>query len=234
MYFNNYHNRWINLIMMCVCSVRYNIVHGGKTFGPVIPTTGIRQGDPLSPYLFLLCAEGLSALIKNFEQKGRLKGCRVAIGAPRVSHMFFADDSYIFCRAIANEAHNILDLLSTFEKASGQKVNLEKSSLFFSRNTSDNTRIEVCTQLTMNAATDDSTYLGLPNILGRNKSVILGFLKEKVRARIQSWDSKLLSRAGKEILLKTVIQAMPNYAMGVFLLPMELCKDIERMMSRFW
>lgn len=83
-------------------------------------------------------------------------------------------------------------------------------------------------------AGDNSFYLGLPNVMGRNKSVVLGFLKEKMRSKIQSWEGQWLSRAGKELLLKTVIQALPSYAMNVFLLPQGMCKDLETMMCRFW
>ncbi|XP_060969941.1 uncharacterized mitochondrial protein AtMg00310-like [Cannabis sativa] len=88
--------------------------------------------------------------------------------------------------------------------------------------------------LGMLEATDGTFYLGLPNIIGRNKTSILGFLKNKVMARINSWDGKFLSRAGKEILLKTVIQSLPTYAMSVFLIPLGICEDIEKLMASFW
>lgn len=74
-------------------------------------------------------------------------------------------------------------------------------------------------------------YLGLPSTIGRNKTSIFGFLKEKLQS---NWDTKMLSKGGKEVLLKTVAQALPNYAMGVFLLPMNLCQDLERMMCKYW
>lgn len=77
-------------------------------------------------------------------------------------------------------------------------------------------------------------YLGLPNILGWNKSSILGYLKNRMMEKIQGWDKKWLSKGGKEILLKTVLQALPNYAMSVFLLPVELYKDMEKIMCKFW
>uniref|UniRef100_A0A803PY00 Reverse transcriptase zinc-binding domain-containing protein n=1 Tax=Cannabis sativa TaxID=3483 RepID=A0A803PY00_CANSA len=86
----------------------------------------------------------------------------------------------------------------------------------------------------MSAATDNSMYLGLPSIISRNKSSILGFLKNKIKSRINSWDGKLLSRAAKEILLKSVVQSLPSYAMSVFLLPVKTCTEIERLMAQFW
>lgn len=74
----------------------------------------------------------------------------------------------------------------------------------------------------------------MPNIIGRNKSSILGYLKEKVHSRIKSWDGKSISRSGNEVLIKNVVQALPTFAMSVFLLPLEITKDIERRLTKFW
>lgn len=81
--------KWVTLVMECVTTVRYSIAHGGEVFGDIIPSRGIRQGDPLSPYLFILCAEGLSTLIRKYEKEKWLRGCKVARGAPVISHMLF-------------------------------------------------------------------------------------------------------------------------------------------------
>ncbi|KAM6591439.1 hypothetical protein CsatA_014044 [Cannabis sativa] len=227
-------DRVVDLIMHCVSSVSYTITHGGREMGPITPGRGLRQGDPLSPYLFLLCAEGLSALIKRFEARGVLHGCRVCNGALVVSHMLFADDCYIYCKAIAREAHSVLLLLQLFEQASGQCVNYSKSNIFFSLNTTSTARQDMCNLLRMHEAPDNSMYLGLPCVMGRNKNAILGFLKDKMQKRILSWEGRLLSKAGKEVLIKTVAQALPTHAMSVFLLPVETCNKLEGMMSKYW
>lgn len=119
--------------------------------------------------------------------------------------MLFADDSYLYCKATTTEAAKVCQLLNTFEAASGQQVNRQKSSIFFSKNTDEVTRTEVCNLMQKNEATEHITYLGLPNTMGRNKSAVLGYLKDRIRKRVTSWDGKLMSKAGKEILLKTVI-----------------------------
>lgn len=151
-----------------------------------------------------------------------------------MTHMFFADDSYIYCHATKKEALQIMEILTIFERASGQKINTRKSSVFFSRNVRQETKTEVLQVLGFQEADSNTQYLGLPNCIGRNKTAVLGYLKERVRNRIQSWDGKLLNKSAKEILLKTVTQAIPTYAMSVFLLPTEMCKDMEKLMCKYW
>jgi hypothetical protein len=99
--------RWIELIMKCVSSVRYGIRVNGELSNEVIPERGLRQGDPLSPYLFLICAEGFSTLLNQAEQEGSLRRIKVCPGAPMVSHLLFADDSLILFRAKEGDAQKV-------------------------------------------------------------------------------------------------------------------------------
>ena len=90
---------WINTVMRCVTNVRYAVRINGELTSPVIPTRGIRQGDPISPYLFLLCTEGLSSLLFQKENVGVLHGIRNGRSGPPISHLLFADDSIFFSRS---------------------------------------------------------------------------------------------------------------------------------------
>ncbi|KAL8100588.1 hypothetical protein AgCh_032736 [Apium graveolens] len=113
----NFEDGPINLIMACVCSAKFQICHVGQRFGSINPNRGLSQGDPISSYLFLVCMEGLSNIIQEYEKRKWLQGIQVARGAPRVTHMLFADDTYIFCKAKESEAEHVLDLLNSFEEA---------------------------------------------------------------------------------------------------------------------
>lgn len=100
-------NKWISWVMMCVSTVVYSVNLNGTQVGPIIPKRELHQGDPLSPYLFLLCVEGLSRSITNSAIEGKLTGCRVQIQAPTVTYLLFADDSFLFCKATMEEVTKI-------------------------------------------------------------------------------------------------------------------------------
>ncbi|XP_019166949.1 PREDICTED: uncharacterized protein LOC109162719 [Ipomoea nil] len=226
--------RWVELIMLCVTSVSYSIQVGGTRSEQISPTRGLRQGDPLSPYLFIICAEGLSLLLQQAQSRGDLHGCIVARGAPHESHLFFADDSLLFFRATAQEAGVVKQCLSVYEEMSGQAVNYYKSSICYSKNTRDDDREEVASILGVVQAPNFGKYLGLPSFVSRNKRAVFSYIDDKIRQRIGSWNKKLLSQVGKEVNLKSVAQSMPTFSMSVFLLPMNICTAIERTMNRYW
>src|ERR1044072_7851277 len=100
---------WVALIMRCVSTVRFSIMVNGNPYHDFSPHRGLRQGDPLSPYLFILCGEVLSAMIRNVVASSSLHGLKIARSAPTVSHLLFADDSIIFARATPQEATVIKD-----------------------------------------------------------------------------------------------------------------------------
>uniref|UniRef100_A0A803QDQ2 DUF4283 domain-containing protein n=1 Tax=Cannabis sativa TaxID=3483 RepID=A0A803QDQ2_CANSA len=173
-------------------------------------------------------------IVEQFESNGIVRGIRVANRAPSITHVLFANDNYLFCQATQGAAANLLNLLHSFENASGKKVNVSKSKIFFSPNTDPLLREHICNTIGMMEASEGSHYLGLPNIIDRNKNAILGFLKNKLINRLNSWHDKFLSRASKEILLKTVIQSLPTYSMRVFLILIGTCQEIEKLIARFW
>ncbi|KAL5542776.1 hypothetical protein UlMin_010486 [Ulmus minor] len=120
---------WTGKIMACISSVSYSFQFNGQRFGHLIPSRGLRQGDPLSPYLFLLCGEGLSSLLHHYEQSGKLQGLRCGIGGPTISHLLFADDSLFFIEAKITACAALKEALTSYEAAFGQMVNLSKSTI---------------------------------------------------------------------------------------------------------
>ncbi|KAL0011422.1 hypothetical protein SO802_006530 [Lithocarpus litseifolius] len=114
-----FHEKWIKLIMKCISTVSYSVIINGAVHGCILPTRGLRQGDPLSPYLFLLCVDGFSSLIKDATRNQSLSGVSICRRCPMVTHLFFADDSLLFCKANEQECHKLIEMLELYEVASG-------------------------------------------------------------------------------------------------------------------
>ena len=134
---------WRTLVMACVRTATYSIVVNGQPVGNITPSRRIRQGDPISPYLFLLCVEALSAMLSKAENARVITGVPSSKKGPCLSHLFFADDSLLFCKANSVEWHRLTKILEKYEDASGQKLNKEKTSIFFSQKTSVEKREEI-------------------------------------------------------------------------------------------
>ncbi|XP_012847426.1 PREDICTED: uncharacterized protein LOC105967373 [Erythranthe guttata] len=229
-----FHSNFIDLVMLCVSTVTYSFVLNGRSFGFLAPERGLRQGDPISPYLFLFCAEALSALIKQEERCGNIAGLAVCKEAPSISHLLFADDTIIFCNANVYSAACVKKILRVYEEASGQMVNYQKSSIVFSKTTTEENINLICSELPMEVVDNHDRYLGLPSTLGKSKREAFANLRDRVCRRLRGWKEKWLSRGGKEILIKAVIQAIPTYAMSCFRLPRYFIEEMEKHMAKFW
>ncbi|XP_050231744.1 uncharacterized protein LOC126680640 [Mercurialis annua] len=227
-------DEWVKMSMFCISSVTYTSIGDCTSMDPIIPSRGLRQGDPLSPYLFIICAEGLSLLLSHEEVAGNLHGAVICRGAPSISHLFFADDCFLFFRASLEEMNVVKRVLDNYEKLSGQKVNFNKSNIMYSANVEREDRVRINSVMNVAETSDSNKYLGLPSLVGRNKNQILAFIRDRVWSKVKGWNSKFLSRGGKEVLIKTVAQSMPNYVMNVFLIPLRLCNELERMLNSFW
>ena len=136
-------NRWVNIVMNMVSTVNFSVLFNGKRLEGFKPTRGIRQGDPMSPYLFLLAAEGLSCLLKSRRQSSNMEGLQVSSTAPKINHLLFADDSLLFFKEKSEGAEEVNQVLDTYCRASGQRVNHAKSTIFFSPNNDHNVKLDI-------------------------------------------------------------------------------------------
>lgn len=168
---------WIELIMRCVSIVKYQIKVNHDTTEIITPQRGLRQGDPLSPYLFLICAEGLSAMLHEAEMRGSLRGIKICREAPSVSHLLFADDSLLLMEAKAESAHEVNKILNSYETASGQMINKDKSSILFSTNTSQEMKKEMRSILQIKSKGLTSKYLGVPSYVGKARARCFEYMK---------------------------------------------------------
>ena len=162
-------DQWVNLAMETVRTTSYSTLINGEAKGFITPTLGIKQGDPLSPYLFLLCVEDLSSLIRRAMENQNLKGVLSCNGRVKISHLLFVDNSLLFCEATTIECQSLLDILALYERASGQAINRQKTTLFFSPNTKQQVKLTIQNMLRAQIMTNCERYLGLPMVGGKSK-----------------------------------------------------------------
>jgi hypothetical protein len=227
-------DRWVRLIMTYIRTISYAILINGQSHGHIVPSKGIRQGDPLSPYLFIICAEALSSMLNHAAGLGRISGVPICRGGTRINHLLFADDSLLFGKANLEEWRHIKEILDVYERASRQKVNMEKTSIFFSKNTTEEKRVSILQETWLHPSQHYESYLGLPALVGRSRISTFNYIKSRIWNRMNGWKENFLSHAGKEILIKVVLQAILTYTMSVFRLPTTLCREINMLMSKFW
>lgn len=115
-----FHCQWVALIMDCITTANFSILINNSPSGKIIPQRGLRQGDPLSPYLFLLCSEALSTLLSGAAHKDIITGLKPEKFCPGISHLFFADDSLVFCRASVDQVNVLSWLIRAYEQASSK------------------------------------------------------------------------------------------------------------------
>ncbi|KAE8656259.1 hypothetical protein F3Y22_tig00117005pilonHSYRG00262 [Hibiscus syriacus] len=227
-------NPFVNLIRKCLSTVSFQVRINGVLSDAFVPQRGLRQRDLLSPYLFLFYAQGLSALLLKAQRRNEIKGIRASLRGPRVTHLFYVDDSLLFVKNSGANVRRVKSILAQYEKASGQKVNYEKSSIFFSPNTPSGNRGSFLSELDVVEAPEPGNYLGLPLVVGKGKRAAFNFIKDITEKRIQGWTKRLMSFGGREVFIKSVVQALPAYAMTCYLLPEGVIEDIKSQARSYW
>ena len=176
----------------------------------------------------------MNGLIVQAANRGDMKGFALCRNGPRLTHLLFADDSLLFCKATNQECSNILEILEVYGSCSGQQINRNKTTIFFSKLTSEEKREHIKQVLGVPEIKQYEKYIGLPSFVGKRKKASFEFIKEKVWRKLQGWEEKLLSQAGRDVLIKAVIQAIPTYTRSCFKLPTGLCTKLESLIRKFW
>lgn len=148
------------LVFRCIASTNVKLLLNGSIFGQIPMERGIRQGDPLSPFLFVLFMELLSRMIIKLENDGDIQGIRMGISALAITHLFFADDILIFCKATVAQASKIISCLERFCEWIRQIFSLSKSGCFFSSKVMGNLKADIKQCLNMKELHRDAKYLG--------------------------------------------------------------------------
>ncbi|XP_074288796.1 uncharacterized protein LOC141613952 [Silene latifolia] len=224
----------IDLIMSVVSTVSYEVLVNGAPLKQFQPKCGLRQGDPLSPYLFILCMEILSQNVLAAQSNGSIYGIKLSRNTPPLSHLLFADDSVFFLLDKEGAYLKLKKILDTFCGASGQLMNETKSGILFSPSTTLRSVQEGLRVLRISQCKGIGRYLGIDTDFGSSKKAIFNTLIEKVRRRISSWNAIFLSPAGRLTLISSVLSALSNYVLSVFKIPVSVANKINSLLSHFW
>eukprot|EP00253_Pinus_taeda_P028735 PITA_28735 len=222
---------WVRWIMSLITSSHFSILVNGFPSRPFKPSRGIRQGDPLSPFLFVIMAEGLGRHIKQALLSQRLKGISVHL-TPASTHQQFVDDTMLFGYPSVQEACHLKSLLSDFSEASGTHVNSSKSQIFFFH-TPPVVKSAITRILGFKTASLPSTYLGAPLTASALKKPAWRILLEKLESKLSLWTLRSLNMASRVVLIKSVLQAMPLYLFSILAAPKWVLKRIRNMQRDF-
>ena len=225
---------WVHLIYQCISTVSYRILINGAASKPFLPTCGLRQGDPLSPYLFLFCMDVLSRLTSLAVDIRKFTGIKSSRWTPAISHLFFADDAMFFFRASEEACSNLKQLLDRFCSISGQMINLEKSIIKFSPNIDTQSKQSYKDIFRMEAHASLGTYLGVNVDFNGSKVIHFTPLLDKMANQIGHWQNKGLSQASKLIIINSVLVASLINQLSIFQIPNTIAHKLDGMLARFF
>ncbi|XP_026399862.1 uncharacterized protein LOC113295753 [Papaver somniferum] len=215
-------------------TVSYSVLVNGSPGETFHPSRGIRQGDCLSPYIFILCMEVLSQLLLKADEDNLIQGFKFKKNSPSISHLFFADDCMLFVKASVTYARNLLKIINVFANASGQAINFEKSG-FITSGKMHHKHIKILSKtLKMKFLSNSEKYLGTPLFIGKNKNTSFNFLIENLYSRLGSSKKSNLNVAGRTVVTKHVLSSMFVYHMACFPLPKTVTSKIDSIQRAFW
>eukprot|EP00253_Pinus_taeda_P016963 PITA_16963 len=218
---------WVRWIMSLITSSHFSLLVNGFPSHPFKPSRGIRQGDPLSPFLFVIMAEGLGRHIKQALQSNRLRGISIH-NSPASSHQQFVDDTMLYGYPSAQEDSCLKSLLNDFSEASGTQVNNSKSQIFFFH-TPPSVKSAVSRILGFETASLPSTYLGAPLTASAIKQPAWRTLLEKLDSKLNLWTHRSLNLASRVVLIKSILQAMSLYLFSILAAPKWVLKRLRNL-----
>ncbi|RVW48620.1 Transposon TX1 uncharacterized 149 kDa protein [Vitis vinifera] len=212
--------KWAGWIRWCISTASFSVLINGSPAGFFQSTRGLRQGDPISPYLFVLGMEALSCLINKAVRGGFLSGCRLrgrGGNEIQVSHLLFADDMLVFCKDSQDQMAVLSWLLMWFEAISGLNINLEKSEILPVGRV-ENAEV-LASELGCKVGYLPSTYLGLPLGAPHKSVVVWDGVEERMRKRLALWKRQFISKGGRITLIRSTLASMPIYLMSLMRIP---------------
>jgi len=214
--------------LACISKARFSILINGSLHGFFSSSQGLRQGDHLSPLLFVLVMDAFNRMLSRAMEESFLSGFRVDNlnnSLLKISHLLFVDDTLIKCDANVDQIHNLDHILLCFEAISGLKVNLQKSELVAM---GEVPYIEELANIfSCNISSLPLHYLGLPLGAPLKSKAVWDGVVEKMEKRLASWKKIYLSKGGCLTLIKSTHSSIPTYFQSLFPLPVAKARRLE-------
>ena len=227
-------NRWMSWIKWCVSTASFSILFNGSLVGFFQISRGLRQGDPISPYLFVISMEALSLLIQRAVDGNYLSSIKVAIREGEgevISHLFYADDTLLFYEPNKDQMKFLSWILMWFEAMPDLRINLSKSEII-PVGPIDNVA-ELAMELDCGIGSFPSSYLGLPLGAPHKAIRVWDSVEERFRKRMASWKMEYISKSGKITLIRSTLSSLPIYHLSLFRMPQKICSSLERIQRQF-
>ena len=225
--------QWINIIHQCISTPKISILVNGTPEGFFNISRGIRQGDPISPFLFIIMAEAFGRAIKKTQTDNMIKGVRVTKEVENTTHQQFADDTILAGISTLQEANNFKHILDTYTKASGQMINAKKSEIYF-LNTVEEVEDQICNKLGFKKGKFPFKYLGIYLDKNNYSNPSWEHNLKKIDNQTESWKGRWLTKAGRMTKIKAVLSAIPIYQLSCSQLPKNINSKLERKLRDFF
>ena len=213
-----YHGHFIKLVHACISTTSFSINVNGEAYGDFQATRGIRQGCPLSPYLFVLAINELSLRLQDAIENAGLTGVTLGPGCPPIHSILFADDLIICGKTDIQEIYIINNILQSFCAMSGQTPSWTKSSILFSKKVSEATKTQIKVVFSVTDFKPNTMHLGHPLLIShRDKSKAYEFIHQKFKSRLTMLKANILNHAGRLALIQSVFASIPIYYMSIIL-----------------
>jgi hypothetical protein len=225
-------SKWKDWIQACVFSGSMSVLVNGSPSEEINIQRGLKQGDPLAPFLFLLVAEGLGGIMKRAVEMWRFNGFRVGNNDLVVSHLQYADDTLCIGEASVANLWSLKAILRGFEMCSGLKINFWKSSLIGVNVSQDFLRV-ASAFLNCRTCALPFKYLGLPVGTNPRRASTWEPLLVSLRKRLGLWANKYVSLGGHIVLLNSVLNSIPIFYLSYMKIPVHVWKQVRRIQREF-
>ncbi|KAL8501989.1 hypothetical protein ACS0TY_021211 [Phlomoides rotata] len=229
----NFHPKWRHWIRECLSTASASVLVNGSPSGEFCLERGLRQGDPLSPFLFLIAAEGLSILLDKASERGLFEAAFIGRDRVHISHLQYADNTILMGAASEENAWVMRRTLRIMKLLSGLKINLDKCSVMGIN--IDEGRIQAIAEiLGCRVGSLPFSYLGIRVSSNHRRLSEWSFIIQKVKNRLRKWDDKKISLGGRIRLLNSVLSSIPIYYLSIYLIPKKIMREITSIQSIFF